>query len=107
MPWAGIQLTPMKLNVDGCVGKQKNLKPERSNLNMAIFGSFLVSSKEQNTEYCIEIRSLSEHINSCTCQDYRTNRLGTCKHIEHVLCRLQRKQRKKYKEAIIEGSHAC
>ncbi len=79
--------------------KTRTLEPE-----YGYFGSFLVSSKEQNTEYCIEIRSLSEHINSCTCQDYRTNRLGTCKHIEHVLCRLQRKQRKKYKEAIIEGS---
>ncbi|MCY3768298.1 MAG: DEAD/DEAH box helicase [Gammaproteobacteria bacterium] len=35
--------------------------------------------------YRIEIRSLSEPVNSCECMDFHTNRLGTCKHIEGVL----------------------
>jgi SNF2 family DNA or RNA helicase len=79
--------------------KIRTLEPE-----YGYFGSFLVSSKEQNTQYRTEIRSLSEYINSCECQDYRTNRLGTCKHIEHVLFRLQKKGRRKYKQSTIEGS---
>ena len=34
--------------------------------------------------YVVEVRSLRERINSCECHDFRTNRLGTCKHIEGV-----------------------
>ncbi|HEV2524580.1 MAG TPA: DEAD/DEAH box helicase, partial [Gammaproteobacteria bacterium] len=85
-------------------GQTEKLKIRMLEPEHGYFGSFLVSSKEQNTQYCVEIRSLSEHINSCECQDYRTNRLGTCKHIEHVLFRLQKKGRRKYTQAAIEGS---
>jgi hypothetical protein len=31
--------------------------------------------------------------NSCSCQDYRTNLIGTCKHIEAVLLYLKKKHR--------------
>lgn len=85
-------------------GQTEKLKIRMLEPEHGYFGSFLISSKEQNTQYCVEIRSLSTHINSCECQDYRTNRLGTCKHIEHVLFRLQKKGRRKYTQAAIEGS---
>lgn len=42
---------------------------------------------EHNTEYQVELRSVSERINTCTCPDFRKNFLGTCKHIEKVLAR--------------------
>ena len=35
--------------------------------------------------YRVDIRSLGERINHCTCADFATGRLGTCKHIEAVL----------------------
>ena len=41
--------------------------------------------------YTVEIRSIRERINSCGCPDHRTNRLGTCKHIEGALRRLSRR----------------
>ena len=47
----------------------------------APFADYCVSSSSGST-YVVEIRSLRERINSCECQDFRTNRLGTCKHIE-------------------------
>ena len=47
------------------------------------FGDYRVGSSSGST-YIVEIRSLRERINSCECHDYRTNRLGTCKHIEGV-----------------------
>ena len=49
-----------------------------------IFGNYRVTSTS-GSSYTVELRSLVERINACTCQDYRTNRLGTCKHIEGVL----------------------
>ncbi len=39
--------------------------------------------------YRVQIRSLTELTNSCTCPDYQTNLVGTCKHIEGVLLHLQ------------------
>jgi superfamily II DNA or RNA helicase len=40
--------------------------------------------------YQVRIRSVATRLNSCTCPDYRTNTLGTCKHIEGVLMHLER-----------------
>ena len=58
------------------------LDPERGP-----FGDYRVASSSGG-RYVVELRSLRERINSCECHDYRTNRLGTCKHIEGVLRRL-------------------
>ena len=52
------------------------------------FGDYQVASSSGST-YTVEIRSLDTPINSCECRDQRTNRLGTCKHIEGVLHRLR------------------
>ncbi len=48
------------------------------------FADYVVTSSSGST-YIVEIRSLRERVNSCECHDYRTNQLGTCKHIEGVL----------------------
>ena len=53
------------------------------------FGDYRVMSSSGST-YAVEIRSLDAHINSCECRDHRTNRLGTCKHVEGVLYHLRR-----------------
>jgi len=50
------------------------------------FGDYRVTSSSGGV-YVVEVRSLRQRINSCECDDYRTNRLGTCKHIEGVLHR--------------------
>lgn len=75
------------------------------NINAAqpYFSTFLVGS-EQDRQYYVEIRSLSEHINSCDCPDYRSNRLGTCKHIEHVLFRLKKTGVRLFKQANLVGN---
>jgi SNF2 family DNA or RNA helicase len=39
--------------------------------------------------YGVVLRSLTEPVNSCDCPDFRSNLLGTCKHIEAVLLRLR------------------
>jgi hypothetical protein len=55
-----------------------------------VFSSFEAVSASGRT-YRVQIRSLSELKNSCTCPDYRTNLLGSCKHIEGVLLRLKQR----------------
>ncbi len=56
--------------------------------NHPIFSQFEVTSLSGRT-YRVEIRSLEEFHNSCTCPDYKTNLIGTCKHIEGVLVLLK------------------
>ena len=41
-----------------------------------------------NGRYTVELRSATARSNTCTCQDFRKNFLGTCKHIEAILQRL-------------------
>ena len=57
------------------------------------FQDFEVSHAEgkYNVSYLVEIRSLEETINTCSCPDFRKNGLGTCKHIEKVLASFPRK----------------
>ena len=83
--------------------KTEKLKCQPLEPEYGYFGSFLVSSKEQQSQYRVEIRSLNQYLNSCDCFDYRGNQLGTCKHIEHVLWRLQRKHKRAFKEAALDG----
>ena len=44
------------------------------------FATYEVKSKGRG--YTVELRSIDENINSCSCPDFEVNRLGTCKHIE-------------------------
>ncbi|TVQ84766.1 MAG: helicase [Chromatiaceae bacterium] len=44
------------------------------------------------TSYRVHIRSLVQRANHCTCPDFATNQLGTCKHIEAVLHRLGKRR---------------
>jgi len=54
-----------------------------------VFSLFEVSSVSKKS-YRVEIRSLDELQNSCTCPDYKSNLIGTCKHIEGVLISLEK-----------------
>jgi superfamily II DNA or RNA helicase len=53
-----------------------------------VFSTFAVTSQSGQT-YRVEVRSLEELQNSCTCADYKSNLIGTCKHIEGVLLYLK------------------
>ncbi len=67
------------------------------------FGSYLIRS-ERDKQYQVEIRSLTEHINSCNCPDASGNGLGTCKHIEHILFRLRKTGVRAFNLAAKEGA---
>jgi superfamily II DNA or RNA helicase len=42
--------------------------------------------------YRVNIRSLDRQANYCTCPDFATNQLGTCKHIEAVLHKIKKRR---------------
>jgi len=66
-----------------------------------IFSQFEVKSVSGRA-YRVEIRSLDEMQNSCTCPDYKTNLIGTCKHIEGVLIYLKAEYDKKLEKLVKE-----
>lgn len=60
------------------------------------FTSFEVVG-ETKVSYTVEIRSLNEKINSCSCPDYKVNTLGSCKHIEATLSFIKKEGEGKFK----------
>jgi hypothetical protein len=69
----------------------------------SFFGCYRIHSGN-GQGYRVEIRSLSEPINSCDCPDHRVSGLGTCKHIEATLHRLKHRHKRAFKEAALKGS---
>ena len=66
--------------------KWKNLGTE------PIFSEFAVENPQSGSRYRVAIRGIRPGENFCSCPDFSTNDLGTCKHIEFVLGRLERKR---------------
>jgi len=60
------------------------------------FGTWRARSVSKETHfprhYTVHIRSLERRANFCTCPDFETNQLGTCKHIEAVLHKVARRR---------------
>src|SRR5258707_1156339 len=50
-----------------------------------VFSDFEVNSPESKNTYRVSIRGARLGDNSCSCLDFTTNTLGTCKHIEFTL----------------------
>lgn len=57
----------------------------------AIFSAFDVTNPQSQSTYRVHIRGAHAGDNFCTCPDFATNTLGTCKHIEFTLARLERR----------------
>lgn len=55
------------------------------------WGDYVITSKLSGKTYRLALRGSEPGESYCTCPDYRTNTLGTCKHILHALNKLQRK----------------
>ncbi len=47
-------------------------------------GEYVVSNPESDNEYKVVYRGANSEWNYCSCWDFKTSRLGTCKHIEAV-----------------------
>ncbi len=71
------------------------------------FGAWSAQSLESRERslppWRVEIRSVGERMNHCTCPDFATNRLGTCKHIEAVLHKLRSRAPHKFERLARQG----
>ncbi|MGB6502466.1 MAG: DEAD/DEAH box helicase [Xanthobacteraceae bacterium] len=56
------------------------------------FSEFRVSNPVSKSSYRVAIRGRGPGGNFCSCPDYATGELGTCKHIEFTLARLEKKR---------------
>lgn len=54
-----------------------------------VFSDYRVTNSSTGRDYRVSIRGFDLGDNSCDCPDFRTNTLGTCKHIEAVLAALK------------------
>ena len=71
-------------------GREQRFKLE--NIGSApVFSEFRVHNPQSGSSYRVAIRGSRPGDNYCACPDFATNTLGTCKHIEFVLARLERK----------------
>ena len=57
-----------------------------------VFSDYLVHNPVSGGRYRVSIRGQALGHNLCTCPDFTTNALGTCKHIEFTLAKLQTKR---------------
>ncbi len=57
-----------------------------------VYSDFLVSNPEYSSTYKVAIRSREIGQNFCSCPDFKTNTLGTCKHIEWTLLHLEKQR---------------
>jgi superfamily II DNA or RNA helicase len=56
------------------------------------FSEFQVSNPVSKSSYRVAIRGAGPGGNFCSCPDYSTSELGTCKHIEFTLAQLEKKR---------------
>lgn len=55
--------------------------------NHLVFSDYRINGTAKKTFYKVSIRS-EKGMNFCECMDFKTNNLGTCKHIEHILFKI-------------------
>jgi hypothetical protein len=57
-----------------------------------VYSDYSVYSPASKNIYKVALRSRDNSLNFCSCPDFKTNQLGTCKHIESVRMLLSRKR---------------
>jgi SNF2 family DNA or RNA helicase len=56
-----------------------------------VYSDYSVYNNSTKNTYKVALRSHDNSLNFCSCYDFKTNQLGTCKHIEAVLLHINKK----------------
>jgi superfamily II DNA or RNA helicase len=80
-------------------GRDQKFKLEPVDTATDPFGDYRVTNPESKRTYRVGIRGSAVGENHCTCPDFALNTLGTCKHVEFTLAKLERKPGAKAKLA--------
>src|SRR5262245_37758622 len=54
-----------------------------------VFSDYRVINPDSGGQYTVTVRGFDVGDNACTCPDFKSNTLGTCKHVEAVLDHLK------------------
>lgn len=82
----------------------KELKFDVENIGIhPVFSDFLVHNQTTKNTYKVAIRDNNAELNFCSCPDFKTNQLGTCKHIEYLLWSFENSL--KLKKLMKDGFH--
>ncbi len=68
-----------------------------------VYSDYSVFSPNSKKTYKVALRSRDNNLNFCSCPDFKTNLLGTCKHIEAVRSSLAKKRGIKKVMAVVPG----
>lgn len=66
-----------------------------------VFTDYVVYNPETKNTYKVALRDNSHQMNFCSCLDFKTNHLGTCKHIEAVILKI--KENKRLSSLLMKG----
>src|SRR5262245_29892405 len=83
----GMSLEEWQVELRRQFGREQQLRLKNLGDHPAL-SEFQVSNPASGNSYRVTVRGLAPGDNSCTCPDFATNSLGTCKHIEFTLARL-------------------
>jgi superfamily II DNA or RNA helicase len=87
----GMSLEDWQIELRRQFGREQSYR--LSNLGFdPVFSEFEVTNPQSGGSYRVQIRGPRPGDNFCTCPDFATNTLGTCKHIEFTLAAIERKR---------------
>ncbi|MDR2844052.1 MAG: DEAD/DEAH box helicase [Candidatus Symbiothrix sp.] len=69
--------------------ENKFFEIEKVDHSKSPFGTYHVKNPETGNAYKVAFRGVDSPMNFCSCMDFKTNRLGTCKHLEAVIYQLK------------------
>jgi superfamily II DNA or RNA helicase len=87
---AGMSLEEWQVELRRQFGREQKFRLRNLGDHPAL-SEFQVANPASGNSYRVTIRGQNPGDNSCTCPDFATNTLGTCKHVEFILARLMRK----------------
>ena len=89
---AGMSLEEWQTQLRRQFGREQQFQFKNVGEQIA-FSDFLVTNPASRRTYRVTIRGTAPGDNTCTCLDFATNTLGTCKHIEFTLAKLERSRK--------------
>src|SRR5215207_4786658 len=98
----GMSLEDWQIELRRQFGRQQKFRLRNAG-DEPVFSTFEVTNPQSGNTYRVCVRGRGVGDNVCTCPDFATNTLGTCKHIEFTLGRLERKRENR--RLLREGFH--
>ena len=72
-----------------------------------LWTDYVVTNTASGKSYRVALRGWERGESYCTCPDFRKNTLGTCKHILHVIGKVQTRFTKSVRETPMANKHIC